>query len=277
MPLPLPASLSPSRVAAFKDCPLAFRFSAIDRVPEAPSVAASRGTLVHAALERLFAEVAPADRTPGAARDQLARAWAALAPTPEFAGLALDAAAEAELQAEAEALVANYFRLEDPRQVRAIGLELKVEGRLGDLRLRGVIDRLDLDADGHLVVTDYKTGRAPGVAFENGRMGGVQFYAFVCEQLFGQRPARVQLLHLREPVAITATPSEQSVQGFRARTSAVWSAVERACARDDFRPRPSALCDYCGYKAWCPAYGGDPARAPAPAPDQHGVMALAAG
>ncbi len=261
MSLPVPTSLSPSRVASFKDCALAFRFSAIDRLPEPPSPWASKGTLVHAALEGLFARVAPPERTVDAGLAQLELAWAALRTSPDFTGLGLQAAAEAELLQDAAGLVSNYFRLEDPTAVHAIGLELKLEARLGDLRLRGVIDRLDLDSDGQLVVTDYKTGRAPGPSFENRRMGGVQFYAFVCEQLFGRRPARVQLLHLREPLAIASVPTEQSVAGFQVRTSAVWAAVERACAAEDFRPRPSGLCDYCAFRQWCPAFGGDPALA----------------
>jgi putative RecB family exonuclease len=259
--LPVPSSLSPSRVSSFKDCALAFRFSAIERLPEPPSPWASKGTLVHAALEGLFAEVPPAERSVDAGMAQLDRAWDHLRGTPDFVDLGLDGTAQVALVDEAAGLVRNYFRLEDPRSVRAIGLELKLEARLGRLRLRGVIDRLDLDDDGRLVVTDYKTGRAPGQAYENGRLGGVHFYAFLCEQLFGQRPVRVQLLHLAEPVAICSVPTEQSVRGFQGRTAAIWAAVERACAREDFRPRPSALCGYCAFKAWCPAFGGDPALA----------------
>ena len=53
MPLPLPSSLTPSKVAAFKDCALAFRFSVIDGLPEPPSAPAVKGTLVHRALELL--------------------------------------------------------------------------------------------------------------------------------------------------------------------------------------------------------------------------------
>ena len=266
MSLPLPASLSPSRVASFKDCALAFRFSAIDHLPEPPSEAASRGTLVHRALERLHSEVPAGRRTEQEAQAQLRTAWEELAPTPDFAGLGLDADGEAGLLEDAAALVANAFLLEDPNTVNAIGLELKLEARLGTLRLRGVIDRLDLDANGDLVVTDYKTGRAPGTPYENRQLGGVQFYAFMCEQVLGRRPARVQLLHLREPVAIVATPSEQSVRGLQARMSALWTAVERACDREDFRPHPSRLCDYCAFKAYCPAFGGDPSLArPEPA------------
>ena len=261
MALPLPTSLSPSRVASFKDCALAFRFSAIDRLPEPPSPWSSKGTLVHRALERLHSEVPAGRRTPEAARAQLDLAWAELATDPDFSGLALEAGEEEEFLADAATLVDNVFLLEDPNRVNAIGLELKLEARLGTLRLRGIIDRLDLDADGELVVTDYKTGRAPNVPYENRQLGGVQFYAFLCEQMLGRRPARVQLLHLREPVAIVGVPSEQSLRGLATRTSAVWTAVERACATEDFRPHPSKLCDYCAYKEYCPAFGGDPASA----------------
>lgn len=264
MVLPLPTSLSPSRVASFKDCALAFRFSAIDRLPEPPDTWSSKGTLVHRALELLFCAVPAGSRTEEAARAQLDRAWAELRAGPEFTGLGLTADEEAGFLADAAVLVANAFRLEDLNAVNAIGLELKLEARLGSLRLRGVIDRLDLDGEGELVVTDYKTGRAPAAAYENRRLGGVQFYAFLCEQALGRRPARVQLLHLREPLAIVSVPTEQSLRGLRSRTAAVWAAVERACAREDFRPNPSRLCDFCAYKAHCPAFGGDPAAAREP-------------
>ncbi|HEX2064250.1 MAG TPA: PD-(D/E)XK nuclease family protein [Acidimicrobiales bacterium] len=261
MSLPLPTSLTPSKVASFKDCALAFRFSAIDRLPEPPSPLASKGTLVHRALERLFWDVPPGRRTVEVALAQLEQAWAELELHPEFAGLDLPPEEQERFLADAAELVSNYFRLEDPNGVNAIGVEVRLEAQVGSLRLRGVIDRLDLSPEGELVVTDYKTGRAPGVGHEASRLGGVQFYAFLCEEALGRRPARVQLLHLRDPVAIVSVPTNQSTKGLRLRTAAVWSAVERACATGDFRPRPSQLCDYCSFQAYCPAFGGDPERA----------------
>ena len=255
--LPLPTSLSPSKVSSFKDCALAFRFSAIDRLPELPSAAAVKGTLVHRALELLFWELPQGQRTLDAALDRLRRAQAELPDDPEFTELALPEAEAEVFFADAEALVRRYFELEDPDTVRVIGTELMLEANLGTLKLRGIIDRLELDDDGELVVTDFKTGRAPGVNFEQGRLGGVHFYAFLCEQVFGRRPARVQLLYLADPIAIVATPSDQSIRGLQQRTSAIWTAVERACEREDFRPKPSGLCNYCNYKAYCPAFGGD--------------------
>jgi putative RecB family exonuclease len=262
MALPLPTSLSPSKVSSFTDCALAFRFSAIDHLPEPPSVAATRGSLVHAALERLFV-LPPEARTNERAHRCLAEAREAFRTDPEFVGLALDEEADATFAKEAAALVDKYFRLEDPTTITPIGIELKLEVELGGVRLRGIIDRLELDAEGELVVTDYKTGRAPGERQEQQRLAGVAFYSLLCERLFGRRPARVQLLYLADPVAIISTPTDQSTRGVERKLSAVWTAVERACEREDFRPNPSRLCDWCGFKAYCPSFGGDVALADA--------------
>lgn len=256
MPLPLPSSLSPSKVSSFKDCALAFRFSAIDKLPEPPSAPATKGTLVHRALQLLFWDEPQGERTVAAALQKLEQAKTEMANDPEFTGLALTDDQIAEFHAEAEQLVRRYFELEDPNDVRVIGTELLMSVEVGTLLLRGIIDRLELDDDGELVVTDYKTGRAPAVPYERSRLSGVHFYAFLVERVLGRRPARVQLLHLQEPVAISTVPSEQSIRAMEMRTRAIWSAVEKACATDDFRPRPNKLCDYCSFKQLCPAFGG---------------------
>src|SRR3954447_962182 len=88
MALEPPRTLSPSKVAAFTECALAFRFSAIDRLPEPPSPWSTKGTLVHAALERLFL-LEPAERTVAAALTCLDAAFAALRTDPEFVELHL--------------------------------------------------------------------------------------------------------------------------------------------------------------------------------------------
>lgn len=264
MPLVLARSLSPSRVTSFTDCPLAFRLRAIDRLPEPPSPHALKGTLVHRVLERLVWDHPVGGRGPDVGAAELERAWRELQGDPEFCALGLDEAAAGAFHDDAAQLVANYYALEDPDGVRAIGVEVGLEADLDGLRLRGILDRLDLTEADQLVVVDYKTGRAPAVRFERARLVGVHLYALLCEQALGSLPVEVRLLYLREPLVITATPSAQSVRGQRQRTRAVWQAIEQACERVDFRPRPSGLCAYCSFQEWCPAYGGQPPPFPAP-------------
>jgi putative RecB family exonuclease len=254
MALSPPRTLTPSKVSSFTSCPLAFRFSQIERLPEPPSPPAVKGTLVHAALERLFWHHPAGTRTPAAGALEVERAWEELQDDEEVVGLGLDDQAAAAFVEDARRLVANYFLLEDPNEARAVGVELGVETDLDGLRLRGIIDRLDVMPDGRLIVVDYKTGRAPSERFERGSLGGVQTYALLCESMLGQAPAEVRLLYLREPLAITATATEQTIRGQRKRATAVWTAIERACNAEDFRPNVGPLCDYCNFKASCPAF-----------------------
>jgi putative RecB family exonuclease len=254
MAFDLPRTLTPSKVTAFTNCPLAFQYSVIERRPEPPSPHAVKGTLVHSALEGLFWHHPAPARTPAAAGAELARAWKALASDPEFVALALNDENAAAFFADAQQLIDNYFRIEDPTAVQTIGVELGVELEQDGMRLRGIIDRLDIGPDGALTVVDYKTGRAPSERFEHGKMGGVQTYALLCERILGRAPAEVRLLHLRDPLAITAIPTPQTLRGQERRTSAVWGAIERACLNEDFRPKVGPLCQFCHFKPTCPAF-----------------------
>ena len=264
-PWVVPTSLSPSRVESFLSCPLAFRFSSIEKLPDLPSVAATRGSLVHRALELLFLSPA-ADRTPQALDVAVEAAIAEYSTYPDFTLLDLTPEQTATFDAECRELATNYLEMEDPTQVREIGLELRLEAAVGELTLRGIIDRLELDADGGLVVTDYKTGRAPSPNWERKSLSGLNFYSFLCESLFDRRPAAIRLMYLSSKETITATPTEQSTKFLTTRTSAVWKAVATACERDDFRARQGPLCNYCSYQQWCPEFGGTPELAASEAP-----------
>ena len=264
-PWTVPTSLSPSRVESFLSCPLAFRFSSIERLPEPPSVAATRGSLVHRALELLFVYPA-AERTPAALDAADEAAIVEYRTDPDFTLLGLTDAQAAVFDDECRQLAGNYLTMEDPTTIRDIGLNDGARPRVGELTLRGIIDRLELDADGELIVTDYKTGRAPSPNWERKSLSGLNFYAFLCEAIFGKRPAAIRLMYLKSGETITATPSEQSTKFLTTRTTAVYKAVATACQRDDFRPRQSALCNYCSFQQWCPEFGGDPALAATEAP-----------
>ncbi len=259
--LPLPGTLSPSKITAFTNCPLAFRFSVVERLPEPPSPAALKGTLVHRALELLFSASPRGSRSRAAAQRALDTAWAELIAGDEIGYLGLDEAETAAFLVDARLLVDRYLELEDPDDVNAVGLELNLSTDLDGVTVRGIIDRLDELEDGNLAVVDYKTGRAPRSEQSKSRLSGVQMYALMCEAELGRRPSVVRLLYLRDRIVISATPTDQAMRGTRQRALGVWSAIERACREDDFRPNPSSLCRFCAFQAYCPAFGGDPALA----------------
>jgi putative RecB family exonuclease len=257
MPYPLPPTLSPSRVTAFTDCALAYRFANLDRLPEPPSPHAVKGTLVHAALERLFALEAP-ERTPEAGAACLAAAVTALRADEEFVTLGLDEDGTAGFVADAERLLGKYFAMEDPTQVHAVGIELRLEAEVGGVSLRGIIDRLDLLPDGSLRVVDYKSGRSPGEKYEKAKLLGVDAYALLIERTLGVLPSAVRLLYLSDGIAITCTPSAQNGRFIEKKVEAIWTTIQRANQTDSFKPQPGRLCDWCAFQPFCPSFGGDP-------------------
>jgi len=271
---PVPTSLSPSRVEAFTSCPMAFRFASIEKLSEPPSVHLTKGSLVHRALEVLFMQP-EADRSAAQAAVAFQQAVAEYRTDPEFTLLHLTDEQQQAFVADSWSLVEAYLAMEDPSAVRAIGLEIRLEAKVGDLTLRGIIDRLELDGEGRLVVTDYKTGRAPSAKYQQSRLSGVHFYSFLCQQVLGQRPAAIRLMYLRSGEVITATPSEQSVRYLTTRTTAVWKAVEKACLTGEFQPRQGPLCNSCAFQPWCPAFGGNPELAAAEAPVKFGTLTAA--
>ena len=272
-------SLSPSRAADFKTCPLLYRFRTIDRLPERKSLAAVRGTLVHSVLERLY-DLPARERTADAARELVAPAWEELRADPEVAalfaegGAADDAPAEqtpeaASLEAwlaSAGKLVETYFSLEDPSRIEPHGREELVEVTLPDgLLLRGFVDRLDVAPNGAIRVVDYKTGAMPREAFEGKALFQMKFYALVLWRTRGVVASQLKLLYLGDGDALTYAPDEAELVRFERTLQAIWAAIERAVATGDFRPNRTRLCDWCDHQALCPSFGGTPPPFPAEA------------
>jgi putative RecB family exonuclease len=283
-------SLSPSRAADFKTCPLLYRFRTIDRLPERRSPAAVRGTLVHAVLEKLY-DLPAAERTPEAARALLPAAWAELRAEPGVAELFAPAETPPETSAEtsaetpaessagtpavpdldawlasAGALVDTYFTLEDPTRIQPSGREQLVEVTLPDgLLLRGFVDRLDIAPSGALRVVDYKTGAMPREAFEAKALFQMKFYALVLWRTRGVVASQLKLLYLGDGDALIYAPDEGELVRFERTLLAIWAAIERAVATGDFRPNRSRLCGWCDHQALCPAFGGTPPPFPAQA------------
>nr|WP_264483130.1 PD-(D/E)XK nuclease family protein [Streptomyces pinistramenti] len=243
-------------------CPLLYRFRVIDKLPEKPSPAATRGTVVHAVLERLF-DAPAAERTAPGARAMVAGEWEKLlGRRPELAELFADDPEGERLAgwlADAEALVERWFSLEDPTRLEPADRELYVETVLDSgLQLRGFIDRVDVAPTGEVRIVDYKTGKAPRPQFAEGALFQMKFYALVMWRLRGLVPRRLQLVYLGSGDVITYDPGEAELLGVERKLLALWEAIGKATESGDWRPRPTKLCGWCDHQAHCPEFGGTP-------------------
>jgi len=285
-------SLSPSRAADFKVCPLLYRFRSVDRLPQSPSSAAVRGTVVHRALEQLFDVPAPR-RTLEHARSLLSPALdEVIAGRPEVAdlfgppeGQVADAGGDGDTDtgadpaskeqpgrwlAEAERLVGRWFELEDPTRLEPDGREVFVEHRVAeDLVLRGIVDRVDVAPDGRIRIVDYKTGRAPSEAFEQKALFQMKFYALLLWRTRGRVPTRVQLVYVGgQGQTLPLDVDEEQLAAFERTVLSLWRAIRTAAETGEWLPRRSRMCTWCDYRQLCPEWGGTPPPLPDDALDR---------
>ena len=251
-------SLSPSRANDYAQCPLLFRFRVIDRLPEEPSLAAVRGTLVHGVLERLF-DAPAGQRTPVAAKALIPQCWDAIVDAEPRCAEVLDGGDGSELFDQAADLLDTYFTLEDPNRLEPAERELAVRAELDDdLELRGIVDRLDVAPDGALRVVDYKTGRSPTPGFEGAALFQMRFYALALSRLRGRVPAMLQLVYLGDGTLLRHAPDAAELETTALRIRAIWAAIRASAEQRTWSPRPSALCSWCSHQTLCPAFGGTP-------------------
>ncbi|MGC5616997.1 RecB family exonuclease [Georgenia sp. Z1491] len=261
---PYRAALSPSRAKDFEQCPLMFRLRVVDRLPEPPSPAATRGTVVHSVLERLYDQPAP-ERTEPVALGLVDQAWQDVREAdPRLTDLFTSPEDADAWMHQVRALVSQYFRMENPRRLEPSGRELHVEAELGSgVLLRGIVDRLDRAPTGATRVVDYKTGKSPSPRFAGEATFQLMFYGLVLWRSTGVAPSRLQIVYLADGRTLTVDPEERELLAAQERIEQIWGRVEEAALSGVFSPRPSKLCGWCSFQDMCPQFGGTPPEMPA--------------
>ena len=244
--------LSPSRVAEFNNCPQLYKYRVIDLLPEPPSIDAERGTLIHTILEDLF-ELPAVNRTLESAQELLPKRWQEqISAKPEISSLIDN---EKEFSDRANALLSNYFSLENPQSFEPTYRELHLEMDLSEkLYLHGYVDRLDVAPTGEVRIVDYKTGKAPKPGWEEKALFQLRVYALLYWRNNGVLPKLLQLIYLGDSKLIRSTPTEGELVQTEKTLFRVADEILKAIEEDSFKAKPSKLCDWCFFKTICPAH-----------------------
>ena len=244
-----PQRLSPSGAATFEQCPRRWRFRYVDRLPDPPGPNALVGTFAHRVLEHLMQQH-PSRRTKDDARRIARASWPEMSGSEDYRDLELDEEQALEFRWQAWRAIEGLWDLEDPSSVDVQATEQQVSVTLDGVPFRGVVDRVESEPDG-LVISDYKSGRAPTARYAPGRLQQVLLYAAAIAEETGERPVRARLLYLGQKIVATGvTPVE--LGGAVEQLKSTWDAIGDACHTDDFSARPGPLCDYCPYAELCP-------------------------
>jgi len=209
------------------------------------------GSFAHRVLELLMQMPSP-DRTKAAAKAIAAGEWPSWEIDSDYTALELDSAGTKGFKWKAWNAIERLWLLEQPEQVVVQATEQDVKADLAGVPFRGIVDRLDSEAD-EFVVTDYKSGNAPSPRYQEGRLSQVFLYAAAIAESTGQTPSRVRLLFLGEKYREVSKPVTQDrIDEVTGKLSLTWAEIGKACTVDYFPTKTGPLCGWCPYLGMCP-------------------------
>jgi len=178
---------------------------------------------------------------------------------------------EAALLTATDAVVENYFdqELERPWNFDPVARELHLEADVGGLVLHGFIDRLDRYAtsggDERWVISDYKTGKVPRDRYLDEAFFAMKVYALLLSETQGVTPFSLRLLYVGAPRggADRRVPVDEALlETTRTTMQRLWQSMVQSAHDDVWETKKGPLCGWCHFKAYCPAFGGEPSTAP---------------
>ncbi|GAA1473862.1 RecB family exonuclease [Corynebacterium felinum] len=258
-------ALSPSRASDYQQCPLLYRFRALDKLPEPKTVAQVKGTLVHACLEDMHSWPKQ-ERTYPAVVKRLKPNWANMCEEdPELTQLVPEAET-LDFLVECRSLLRGYFEMENPQGFDAHACEMFVDTTLPNgVPVRGFIDRVDIAPTGEVRVVDYKTGKKPIPRFSDQAKFQMRFYALVWWRLHGVIPHQLRLMYLKVSDSLFLAPSKEELEYFERDLGDLWEKIMGDLREQSFKTKTSKLCNWCPHQNLCPEFGGTPPEFPAAA------------
>jgi len=216
----------------------------------------ARGTTAHLALQRLFDHPSQ-ERSPELLFNLFREAWTELRGSEEFDALFEGIEEERQWGVESLELLANYFSIEDPTGFDPVDRELDMLEDLDGITIRGILDRIDRDEDGRLIITDYKTGKAPPERYALPAFFALKIYALLIRRGMGETPKELRLMYLNGPTIYRLDIDDRQLDAMDTQLRALWNAIDRALATRTFPTRPGTLCNWCSFKEICPAWAAD--------------------
>ncbi|HEX3218894.1 MAG TPA: ATP-dependent DNA helicase [Candidatus Limnocylindria bacterium] len=238
-------SLSYGQISDYLDCPTRYRYAHVIRIPTPASHQMAYGRALHAAVQAYHRrQLAGAAMTAEELLAELDASW-------ESVGFLTRQHEEARKAAAREALQ-RFWEEQQREPARPVAVEQEFSVLLGRDRVRGRYDRVDREADGRVVITDYKSSdvRDPATAARRSRDSlQLSLYALAYESQHGRLPDDLALHFLESGIVGHSSPSPKRL----ARAAEQVTTVSDGIRAGNFAPNPSPMrCGFCPFREICP-------------------------
>lgn len=242
--------ISYSSVGTYQNCPLKYKYSHVDRIPEPKSKEAVFGTLIHSVLKYIHtpALLAP---TLDQALDYYSKGWSSEVYEDELE--------ERAAFTQGVEIIRNYLGQNRPADSTIVDLESRFAIDIGNETtgqhvISGIIDRIDKTTDGYEII-DYKTARKMPSQDKVDHDLQLSIYLKAFLNRYPKEWANldkitVSLYYLKHGVKLSSTRTKEQLEQIDTLVLDVIKAIEEA----KFEPILTPLCDWCGYQKICPLW-----------------------
>ncbi len=251
-PLEAPPHLSPSSMATYNQCPMKFRFSKIDKLPDKPTEATLLGNFVHDVCEQFYM-YEPEERVPSLLRPLMAEVWNGGKWDERVEVYVPEGERLRNFKWRAFWCLENLWKVEVPGEVKPEGVEFELNGELEGVTLKGFIDRYSVDS-GDVTISDYKTGKTPQAHWGGDKFLQLKIYGALINRLEIGETRLLELLYLKDGQKFEYLFTRDDFQETVDYVVATKDAVDANCKSHEFETRKTFLCNWCAYKPQCPTW-----------------------
>ncbi|MFP4424639.1 MAG: RecB family exonuclease [Candidatus Woesearchaeota archaeon] len=248
---------SHSRVQTYRTCPLKYKWAYIDKIkpPIPQTVEAFLGSLVHDALEKLYADLMFEKENSlqdllDYYNDRWKKEW-----KDDILIVRKDYNSENYRQM-GERFITDYYNKHKPfNHDRTIAVEERVVFPLDSEEkcwMQGYIDRLSYEGDGIYVVHDYKTAKNLKSVEDAEEDPQLALYSMAVKKKYQDcRDVKLVWHMLAHDKAVESKRTDDELEELRKQTLELIKEIESA---KQFPSRQSPLCPWCSFRPMCPHF-----------------------